>query len=173
MWRQIRGAGLAYGYGISNSNVKGQLFFTLFKATNPVKAFEEGKRIVISHVTGQEPWDPLQVEAAKSSLIFELIEEEKSIGDVVNSSLLQFLRGVDREHNRRLLDLVNKVTIEDMNRVGREYLARLFSDNTRTALVCNPSKVQEFAEQFEASGVQFNVLDNVDQVAALAKQTSS
>ena len=61
MWRQIRGAGLAYGYSIIVSTNKGQIYFTLFKATHPAKAYEEGKRIIMNHVDGQEPWDPLQV----------------------------------------------------------------------------------------------------------------
>ena len=65
MWRQIRGAGLAYGYSIIVSTNKGQIYFTLFKSTSPAKAYEEGKRIIMSHVDGQEPWDPLQVRAFK------------------------------------------------------------------------------------------------------------
>ena len=61
MWRQIRGAGLSYGYGINVNTNKGQIYFTLYKSTNPGRAFDEGKRIIMSHVEGQEPWDPLQV----------------------------------------------------------------------------------------------------------------
>ena len=173
MWRQIRGAGLAYGYGINLSTGKGQLYFTLYKSTHPVKAYEEGKRIIMSHVSGEEAWDPLQVEAAKSSLIFELIEKEKSIGDVVTQSLISFFRGVDRDYNRRLLELVNQVTIEDMNRVGREYLAQLFHDNTRTAVVCNPSKVQEYSQLFTTGGLTFQTLTSVDQIATLGSKSGS
>ena len=166
MWRQIRGAGLAYGYSIMVSTDKGQIYFTLFKSTNPVKAYEEGKRIVMSHVGGEEAWDPLQVEAAKSSLIFELVEREKAVGEVVQESLLSSFKGIDREHNRKFLEQVNKVTIEDLKRVGPEYLAPLFSEASRTAIVCNPSKVEEIKKEFsEAHGVTFKVLESVDQLA--------
>merc|ERR1719443_504765 len=78
MWRQIRGAGLAYGYFMFPSTNKGQLFLTLYKATHPLKAYEEAKRIVMSHMEGEESWDETLFESAKSSLIFELIEKEKS-----------------------------------------------------------------------------------------------
>merc|ERR1719361_3144022 len=104
MWRQIRGAGLSYGYSIIVSTNKAQIYFSLFKSTNPVKAYEEGKRIVMSHVSGEEAWDPLQVEAAKSSLIFELVEREKAVGDVVQESLLSSFKGTDREYNRQFLE---------------------------------------------------------------------
>ena len=165
MWRQIRGAGLAYGYSIMVSTNKGQIYFTLYKATNPVKAYEEGKRIVMSHVNGEEAWDPLQVEAAKSSLIFELIEKEKAIGEVVQESLLSSFKGTDREYNRQFLEQVNNVSLEDLKRVGPLYLAPLFSEVARTAIVCNPSKVQEIKNDFSAHGAEFKVLESVDQLA--------
>ena len=167
MWRQIRGAGLAYGYSIIVSTNKGQIYFSLFKATNPVKAYEEGKRIVMSQVNGEEPWDPLQVEAAKSSLIFELIEREKTVGEVVQESLLSSMKGIDREFNRKFLEMVNNVSLEDLKRVGAQYLAPLFSETTRTAIVCNPSKVEEIKKDFQALGVEFKVLESVDQLAQL------
>jgi len=170
MWRQIRGAGLAYGYSIIVSTNKGQIYFTLFKSTSPAKAYEEGKRIIMSHVDGQEPWDPLQVESAKSSLIFELIEKEKSIGDVVQESLLSFFKGIDRDYSRKFLELVNNVTIDDLNRVGKQYLAPLFAPETRTAIVCNPSKVEDIVQEFKSKNVEFQVLSSVDDIINLNSQ---
>ena len=170
MWRQIRGAGLAYGYSILVSTNKGQIYFTLFKSTNPFRAYEEGKRIIMTHISGQEPWDPLQVEAAKSSLIFELVEKEKSIGEVIHESLLSFFRGVDREYSRNFLELVNNVTIEDLNRVGPKYLAPLFSSHSRTAIVCNPSKVEEIGNDFKSQGINIQILDSIDSIVKLTNQ---
>ena len=167
MWRRIRGAGLAYGYSIVVSTNKGQIYFTLFKATNPVKAYEEGKRLVMSQVNGEEPWDPLQVEAAKYSLIFQLIEREKTVGEVVQESLLSSMKGVDREFNRKFLEMVKNVSLEELKRVGTEYLGPLFSETTRTAIVCNPSKVEEIKNDFQALGVEFKVLESVDQLHQL------
>jgi len=164
MWRQIRGAGLAYGYFMFPSTNKGQLFLTLFKATHPVKAFEEAKRIVMSHVEGKEGWDMTLLESAKSSLIFELIDKEKSLGEVAQESLLSSFKGVDREHNRKFLEMVDQVTVEDLVRVGPKYMAPLFSDNSRTTVVCGPAKVQEVKDGFNALGVEFKVLESVDKI---------
>ena len=47
MWRKIRGAGLAYGYWMYPKVAQGQLQLSLFKASHPVKAYEEAKRIVV------------------------------------------------------------------------------------------------------------------------------
>jgi len=164
MWRQIRGAGLAYGYFMFPSTNKGQLFLSLYKATHPVKAYEEAKRIVMSHVDGKESWDTTLFESAKSSLIFELIEKEKSLGEVVQESLLSSFKGVDREYNRKFLEMVDEVSMEDLLRVGPKYLAPLFSDNSRTTVVCSPAKVQEIKDGFSGLGVEFKVLESVDQI---------
>ena len=118
----------------------------------------------MSHTEGEEPWDPLQVESAKSSLIFELIEKEKSVGEVVQESLLSFFKGVDREYTRKFLEMVNNVTIEDLKRVAPQYLAPLFSAQSRTAIVCNPSKVQEIAAEFKSKGVEMEILNSLEDI---------
>jgi len=164
MWRQIRGAGLAYGYFMFPSTNKGQLFLTLYKATHPLKAYEEAKRIVMSHMEGKESWDETLFESAKSSLIFELIEKEKSLGEVVQESLLSSFKGVDREYNRKFLEMVDQVTLDDLARVGPQYLAPLFSENARTTVVCSPGKVQEIKDGFAGLGVNFKVLETVDDI---------
>lgn len=48
MWRQIRGQGLAYGYNMYPVVSKGLLYITLYRATNPVKAYTEARRIAVS-----------------------------------------------------------------------------------------------------------------------------
>ena len=108
-----------------------------------------------------------QVESAKSSLIFELIEKEKSIGDVVQESLISFFKGVDREYSRKMLENVNNVTIDDIKRVAPLYLAPLFSANTRTAIVCAPSKLQEIAKEFQGKGVEMKTMNSVDDMITL------
>ena len=48
MWRQIRGQGLAYGYNMYPVVSKGLLYITLYRATHPVKAYTEARRIAVS-----------------------------------------------------------------------------------------------------------------------------
>ena len=45
-------------------------------------------------------WDKTLMESAKSSLIFERIEKEKSVGDVVQQSLLGSFKGTSHDYNR-------------------------------------------------------------------------
>lgn len=48
-------------------------------------------------------WDPTQLESAKSSLIFEVIEREKSVGDLVVQSLLSTFKMVPNDYNRLMV----------------------------------------------------------------------
>ena len=56
-----------------------------------------------------------------------------------------------RTHTHRwLLQAVSKVTIDDLQRVGKEYFSRLFDPAlTTTAVCCNPSKVTEVKSGLE------------------------
>lgn len=45
-------------------------------------------------------WDQALFESAKSSVIFEVIERERSIGDVVIQSLLSYFKHVPQDYNR-------------------------------------------------------------------------
>merc|ERR1712059_204719 len=167
MWRQIRGAGLAYGYSMYLSVNKGQLYIGLFKATHPVKAYVEAKRIVMDQVNGgQENWDQNLFESAKSSLIFELIEKEKSVGDVVQQSLLSSFKGTDREYNRKFLSLVDKASLAEVASAAKIYLPPLFDPaSSRTSLVVGPSDVEEVKMAFQELGVEIKLLESVDKMA--------
>merc|ERR1712106_382747 len=135
------GAGLAYGYSMYTNVNKGQIYLSLYKATQPVKAYSQAKNIVMEQVSGGlESWDIPTFESAKSSLIFELIEKEKSIGDVVQQSLLSTFKGTDKDFNRNFLDLVDKASLTDVVRVAAIYLPPLFEpERSRTSLVVGPT----------------------------------
>ncbi|CAH0557668.1 unnamed protein product [Brassicogethes aeneus] len=149
MWKQIRGKGYAYGYSMMAKLNEGLLYLIFARATNVLGAYKETVDIVKKQLTSKQ-WDPTLLEAAKSSLIFEIIEEEKTIGNVVNLSVLSYFQGVDYKYNRTLLDLINKVTIEDLNKVGDLYVSKLFEpEKVRTAVVTVPAKVKEIVEGFK------------------------
>ncbi|EDV28100.1 uncharacterized protein TRIADDRAFT_21141 [Trichoplax adhaerens] len=78
MWRQIRGLGLSYHYSMHYSVEHGLLYLKLFKSTQLVNAYREAKTIVESYVDGRSEFDEVQIESAKSSVIFEIIEREET-----------------------------------------------------------------------------------------------
>ncbi|XP_069695441.1 uncharacterized protein C05D11.1-like [Periplaneta americana] len=164
MWRQIRGLGLSYGYNIVPRPHEALLYLSFNRSTNCVSAYKEAKNIVNAQLTEGAKWDQTLFESAKSSLIFEIIEREKSIGDVVTQSLLSYFKGVDHDYNRRLVQLISKVTTDDLNRVGAKYIAPLFDpQKSKTTIVCHPSKAEEIAAGFKVLNHEMKVYQTLEE----------
>ncbi|XP_066250958.1 uncharacterized protein C05D11.1-like [Euwallacea similis] len=163
MWKQIRGKGYAYHYRILVKVSEGLIYLILGRATNVLGAYKESKEIVDNQLLKKE-WDPTLIESAKSSLVFSIIEEEKTIGSVVGLSLRSYFQGVDYTYNRRLLEALNKVTVEDLNGVGERHMARLFDAKTaKTALVSDPAKLQDTAEGLKKFGLELTISPSLEE----------
>ncbi|KAK1127835.1 hypothetical protein K0M31_003327 [Melipona bicolor] len=149
MWRFIRGQGLSYGYYIYPRPNEGLLYLSFFKSTNIVAAYKEAKSIVEIHIF-ENKWEKLLFESAKSCLIFEIIEKEQHVGDLVQQSLLSYFKNVPHGYTQQMVQRVSEVTIEDMGRIASQYLKPLFDPKQcKTTIVCHPSKVPEIVDAFK------------------------
>lgn len=105
------------------------------------------------------------LESARSSLIFEFVEREKSIDAVVlQNFILTCFKGAKRitDLNQSNICQVNKVTIDEMCSVGKKYISQLFTPNSRTTIVCNPEKAKEISEDFATYGSRMSISTNID-----------
>lgn len=110
-------------------------------------------------------WDPALLESARSSLIFELVEREKSIDAVVSQNFMSTcFKGTKRitDLNQSNIRQVNSVTIEDMVSVGQKYISQLFTPEARTTIVCHPDKANEIRNEFSGYGFKLTVSTNIE-----------
>ncbi|XP_059480505.1 uncharacterized protein C05D11.1-like [Neocloeon triangulifer] len=164
LWKQVRGQGLAYGYNMFPQPNEGRLYFTIFKATNTLAAFVESKAIVEAQLKPDAVWDETLFDSARSSLVFEIVEREKSVGDAVVHSLLSFFKGVPLDYNKELVQKVSKVTTDDLRRVGAKYVAPLFVPGSgHTSIVCHSSKVEEIATAFNDLGFSIKISSSLEE----------
>lgn len=161
LWRQIRGQGLAYGYTIAPKPNEGLLLLSLYRASNVVAAFKETKRIIETHLKDGS-WDENLLESAKSSLIFEIIERERSVGNLVSQGLLFSYKQVPSNYNQTLVKQVDKVTKAQLADVGEKYITQLFSDAAKTGIVCHPDKVKEVTEGFASMNISLSGVSSLD-----------
>lgn len=132
------------------------------RATNVCAAFEEARDILKKQVE-ECVWEKTLLESARSSLIFEVIDNEKTVGHVVEQSLISYFKNVDYSYNRWLVEKISKVTEEDLNRVGKSYVEQLFNPSkTRTTLVCHPSKTEPVLQHFNNMGYNFTHYPNLE-----------
>lgn len=78
---------------------EGLLYLIFSKATNVVGAYKETKDIISKQLKDKE-WDQTLLDSARSSIVFEIIDEEKTIGSVVTLSVSSYFQGVDYKYNR-------------------------------------------------------------------------
>ncbi|XP_013400143.1 uncharacterized protein C05D11.1 [Lingula anatina] len=164
MWRQIRGMGLSYGYRMSIKQETGQLYFILSRAAQLSNAYKQAKIIVEEFLTGQTEFTEVDLETAKSSLIFEIIEEETSVSDTAFQSILSYYRGVEVDYNRQLLQDIAKVSIKDLQRVSKQYFSQLFDQTkSRCAVCCDSAKVEELQKEFKELDRDLAVLPSLEE----------
>ncbi|XP_012281093.1 uncharacterized protein C05D11.1-like [Orussus abietinus] len=163
MWRQIRGKGLVYSYDVFTRPNEGLSYLSFYRATNVVGAYKEAKSIIESHIS-KNKWERLLFESAKSSLIFEIIYREKTIGDLVTQSLLSYFKNVPHDYNRQLVQRISGVTIDDIARVTKKYLQDLLDPKLcKTTIVCHPSKAPEVAKGFKDLNHDLTVYHNLEE----------
>lgn len=105
------------------------------------------------------------LESARSSLIFEFVEREKSVDAVVLQNFISIcFRGTKRitDVNQANIRQVNSVSIDDMVAVGKKYISQLFTPNSRTTIVCHPDKANEIRDEFGKFGFKMTVATNID-----------
>lgn len=161
LYRQLRGLGFSYGYSIYLSPSEGLMYFSLAKSTQVAAAYNKAVEIVDSHVNENEEFQANLLDSAKSSLIFEFINREKSAAGKSSQSLIAYLRNLDIDFNKEMIKRIAKVSIDDLHRVGPKYLKPLFHDSEkRHVICCHPSKVAAILNEERFQGTREIVLED-------------
>ncbi|XP_065176608.1 uncharacterized protein C05D11.1-like [Sycon ciliatum] len=165
MWRLLRGAGLSYDYNVTNASESGLLYFSLSKCTNLLAAYKEGRRLLLSYADGEAEFESVKVEAAISSVVFSLIQDEEGVFDAAEQAFINYYRQVPVDFQRRQLQQVVQVTQADMRRVAAKYFKPLFEPATsRCVICCNSSKVEEITTGLSEFGVNLVSLPGTDKL---------
>lgn len=162
MWKQVRGQGLSYSYKIFVCPNEGLIYLTFFGATNLVGAYKETKKIIESYLK-EKNWEKILYETAKASMIFQIVDRETSVGDVVSQSTMSYFKKVSHDYNRQLVQKVHSVDINDLDRVANKYLKPLFDpEQCKASIVCHPSKVNEVSEAFKSYSQNLEVFTSLE-----------
>lgn len=100
MWKQIRGQGLSYGSHIFVRPNEALLYLIFYRSTNVFASYRETKAIVDNHVKDDAKFDETLLDSARSSMIFEIIQRENTIGSLVEQSVISYFRQVDHDYNK-------------------------------------------------------------------------
>jgi Zn-dependent M16 (insulinase) family peptidase len=152
-WKEIRGAGLAYGCNLTVSLENGFVFCVIYRSPDVVKAFNAIKNIISRFIEKKIDFEETFFRAAKSSVLFEIISYEETPGETANEA---FLNNVFRDKcNFRdyMLSEISKVSLMDIKNVLEKYLVALF-DVTKSfgCTSVSDSKVENIDRGFKDIG---------------------
>ncbi|VDM83752.1 unnamed protein product, partial [Strongylus vulgaris] len=150
LWRGIRGDGLAYGANIYVRSERRTITLSLYRCAQPIEAYERSKKIV-NDVLKSGTIVESEFEAAKRSLICELMEREETVSGAGKLSIIGQIRGTPADYRKQLCQRVWNTSIEDMVRLGGPRVAMLFEKYAR-AITVHPSKIAEIKSSF--SGIE-------------------
>jgi len=154
LWRYIRGSGLAYGAFIGIDLEAGRIVFTLYRSSNSLEAFKQGAVVVRRLVDGSIPLEDTALDAAKSSIVFDVTMGVSTPGRAAATSFTnQALKGVSQNQKIDLLEKFREVSKDDVLRVLRQYFLPLFDASTSVVVsVTSPGKAQEISEGLKDAG---------------------
>jgi Zn-dependent M16 (insulinase) family peptidase len=156
LWRYIRGAGLAYGADMSLDLESGLLSFSLYRSPDSYKAFEQGKKVVESLVDGSIELKETDLDTAKSSLVYAFTRQVSNPPRAAQMSFInQVLKDIPMDHGRRLLEKMQAVTIDEVKRMLKQYVAPLFDPFSSVAVVVSaPGKCDSISEGLQSVGFE-------------------
>lgn len=151
MWKKIRKN--SYGYHLVPKPNEGLIIFGLYRATNIYGAFKDAKEIVEGELKENVEFDQTLLESARSSLIFEIIEREKTVSLLEQQAFLSSFKGVPLDYNKKIVNEIAEITTDDLRRVGKIFFGSIFNpDTAKIVIVCHPDKVESVKTQFEEFG---------------------
>jgi len=163
MWKEIRGKGLSYTYSIILNPTEGTLNLNLKRSSQLPQAYTEALKILNCHINESDCWDINLLESARSSLIYEVIEREAVVSDVMQQSVLSYFRRVSHSYNRDLLTRIANVSLDDVKRVTKQYMKPLTKPNlSSVVIVTHPLKVQETASQLNEMGHNLQIVESLE-----------
>jgi len=164
LWKCIRGTGLAYGVGLQADFENGLLFLSLFRSQNSYLAYAEASKVVRDICDGKITIEQTSLDSAKSSLVYGVAA---SLCTPKRSASMAFvnetLKGVDTNYDRKKLEVLQPVTVEQIRETIRKYILPLFNAQTSAAFVTSgPGKANEIKDALENIGfvVESRTLDS-------------
>ena len=150
-WKEVRGAGLAYGASLRLDVEAGLIFFIIYRSPDAYAAFEVVKNIMKRLETGAIALEDTFIEAAKSSVTFSIVSQEETASSAAEESFINtVLRRVEKDNSQKLLQAVLKLTKSDLQVALTKYLLPLFDPATSCGAISMPTS--KIDDRFSALG---------------------
>eukprot|EP00455_Lapot_gusevi_P047984 TRINITY_DN6579_c0_g1_i20.p1 TRINITY_DN6579_c0_g1~~TRINITY_DN6579_c0_g1_i20.p1 ORF type:complete len:207 (+),score=66.62 TRINITY_DN6579_c0_g1_i20:193-813(+) len=166
LWKTIRGRGLSYNYYMYVSPDDGLMYFGLAKSSDIVAAYQEATKIVNNYANQVTPIDPLALQAAKSSLVFEVISEADTISAAAQQSFRNYLRAVPADHQLHVLAHIQQLDTDHVLQAFQEILRLFNAAQSHLVMTSNPANQEEILRGFQELQRPVRLYESVDHLFA-------
>lgn len=147
LYDQIRDHGFAYHSALWLQVSEGLLHFAVHAAANVFGAFELAQRVIRQHADGGGAvWDETLLASVKGAMLYDLVKDIDDDNDLLYQAMLGRFGG--EQSDRDLVERVTRVTVAELQRVFKRWVAPLFGVYSRTSIVCAPGQESAIAKQF-------------------------
>lgn len=167
LYKKIRGESLAYSYNAVTKVNEGIIYFHLYRCHDLVQAYSACLSVIVQHLNtkSNKVWKQDLLVAAKSSLIFQCLDTEKTPLSLAANSMLDYFRMVGGDYMRQLTAKISKVTLKDVKKMTRKYLEVLFNcpkNNIATVVVCPEERALCVQKGMEEIGKAMRIINSFD-----------
>lgn len=153
-WKQIRGAGLSYSYGLNVSTDDGLVSFTLSRSTNLAAAYAAAREIVLGLATGATAFDATLLVSAKSQVVFDLVSDEGTPSQAATMAVQRQLSGHRPDALHTALARVSSSTLADTLAAAASFLVPLFTAPLTTCAAISLDKSAKALAALGQSGLE-------------------
>jgi Zn-dependent M16 (insulinase) family peptidase len=149
-YKAVKATGFATAYHMKVKPNEGMVYFELKHCSDLVSAYCGAFDIIVSHLDemdGRRPkeeaplWNETLLETAKSSVIFELIENENTPFALSMKSLIDYYHEVPADFRTKVMERVTNVTMDEVKKITKKYLRALFVEVSSCAVAAPKEKV--------------------------------
>lgn len=129
IWRSLRGRGLAYDYSMNVYPNEGLLKLSICQSNDIVAAYRVMKGIIEDHLADNVQWNESLVESAKSTSIYNAVNTEGTIAQLVMRSMIVGFQEVPYDWNKVFIKvIIFSRTLESIFRI----IVNQFTETTKS-----------------------------------------
>jgi Zn-dependent M16 (insulinase) family peptidase len=140
LWTAVRGTGLAYGASFKRDADGGFVQFSVYRSPDAHRAFNAAQRVVQSYIDGTAEFEQYALEGAISGIVVAFADEQSTMAAAGQFKFVDsVIRGVDEDYNKRIMEQVRAVGVDDIKNVMKDVLMPAFLPGTANVVVtCAP-----------------------------------
>lgn len=159
LWKEVRGAGLAYGARFYVQIETGQLVCNFYRATDAIQALKVTQELAEGYASKRVPFDDEALERAVLSHVSDTAADRSTYSSAITQKFFDNqLRKRGPEFIEKFIERIGKVTIEELLFAIQAYIMPLFSAETSAIFaVCHPGEAESLEKELQKLGYDVEI----------------